>query len=403
MTERTAPISRSPDCLALSVFLVAVVGFVACSPPERVPELGEIRWVVPSAVLPPGLVPLASNNNVSIALHEERLFMGWRTSETHFASEGSRIHLVSSADLGTSWDLESTWELGADVREPLLYVVAGQLFFQFFEAGTDPLAFEPLQIWRSEYLGTGSWSELEARGEEGEVPWEVVVREGVAWMTSYVGEHYDLTAGTEAIELRFSRSEDGRNWSGDTVYVGGASEAAFQWDDQGALWAILRNEDGDSSGFGSLLCTAPPGDSMAWECPDESNPERYDSPRMFTHGGEVWLLARRDVDGPYDQGREDLTFQEQRLRYLLDYSARPKRTALYRVDRELLRVEHVFDLPSAGDTAFPSVVKLGPHRFLVANYSSPVEDPDRTWLQGQLSGEGTGIYLVELSFEPTEP
>jgi hypothetical protein len=48
-------------------------------------------------------------------------------------------------------------------------------------------------------------------------------------------------------------------------------------------------------------------------------------------------------------------------------------------------------------------VQLGPHRFLVANYSSPVEDPDRTWLQGQLSGEGTGIYLVELSFEPTEP
>jgi len=389
------------DRLRPALFLVGVVLLVGCGAAEREPVLGEVRWVVPSRGLPSGLVPLDSNNNVSIALHEERLFMGWRTSETHFASEGSRIHLVSSDNLGTTWDLEATWEVGADVREPLLYSVAGQLFFQFFEAGTDPLAFEPLQIWRSEYLEAGSWSELEARGEEGEVPWEVVVHDGVAWMTSYVGEHYDLTAGTEAVELRFARSEDGRSWSGETVYVGGASEAAFQWDDHGALWAVLRNEDGDTSGFGSLLCTAPPGESMAWDCPAQSDPERYDSPRMFTHGGEVWLLARRDIGGPYDQGREDLTFEEQRLRYLLDYSARPKRTALYRINRELVRVEHVFDLPSAGDTAFPSVVQLEPNRFLIANYSSPLEDPDRTWLQGQLSSEGTGIYLVELNFEAT--
>lgn len=403
MTDCTAQNAGPREGIVLGVLLLTLLAAAGCTSTERAPELGEIRWVVPSPGLPPGLVPLASNNNVSIALHQERLFMGWRTSETHFASEGSRIHLVSSGDLGSTWELEATWELGADAREPLLYEVAGQLFFQFFEAGTDPLAFEPLQIWRSELLASGSWSELEARGEEGEVPWEVVVREGVAWMTSYVGEHYDLTAGTESVELRFSRSEDGRSWSGETVYVGGASEAAFEWDDEGALWAVLRNEDGDSSGFGSLLCTAPPGDSMAWDCPAESDPERYDSPRMFTHGGDVWLLARRDIGGPYDQGREDLTFEEQRLRYLLDYSARPKRTALYRIDRELARVEHAFDLPSSGDTAFPSVVQLEPHRFLIANYSSPVEDPDRTWLQGQVSEEGTGIYLVELNFEPVEP
>ena len=70
------------------------------------------------------------------------------------------------------------------------------------------------------------------------------------------------------------------------------------------------------------------------------------------------------------------------------------------VDREARRVVHIEDLPSAGDTAFPSVVRTGDHTYLIANYTSPIDDPDRTWLQGQASPDGTQIYLIELRFEP---
>ena len=378
--------------------LLLVLGCCLACRPALTPELSAARWVVPSVALPSEIVPQASNNNVSIYLHDGLLYMGFRSSETHFASEDSRIHLVSSDDLGVTWDFEGTWALGADAREPLLYAVGDQLFFQFFEAGTDPLAFEPRQIWRTEYRGPGDWTEPVSWGEETEVPWEVVVRDEGAWMTSYAGGHYDLTGGEEEVELRLNFSTDGRAWEATSVYLGGASEAAFQWDDDDRLWAVLRNEDGDSTGFGSLLCSTPPGEPTDWSCPSTSDPERYDSPRMFQQGGELWLLARRDVGGPYDQGREDLTFEEQRVRYLLDYSARAKRTALYRIDRDASEVVHVVDLPSAGDTAFPSVVKLGADRFLVANYSSPTSDPDRTWLEGQLAADGTGIYLLEIDF-----
>ena len=379
--------------------LALATSFVACAP-ALTPQLGEPRWVVPSSSLPVEVLPQASNNNVSIVLHEDRLFMGFRSSETHFASGSSRIHLISSPDLGESWDFEGTWALGADAREPLLYVVDGQLFFQFFEAGTDPLAFEPLQIWRTEYEGPGQWSDPTSWGEETEVPWEVIVRDEGAWMSSYAGGHYDLEGGEEEVELRMNFSSDGRSWSPTAVYQGGASEAAFHWDSEDRLWAVLRNEDGDSTGFGSLLCSTPPGEPTNWSCPSVSDPERYDSPRMFQQGGELWLLARRDIGGPYDQGREDLTFEEQRVRYLLDYSARPKRTALYRIDREASEVVHVIDLPSAGDTAFPSIVKLEANRFLVANYSSTLAEPDRTWFEAQLASDGTGIYLIELEFTP---
>ncbi len=372
---------------------------LGCTPPQWTPVLGEPRWVVPSTGIPLETAPLAANNNVSIALHDGLLFMAWRSAPSHFASADSRMYMAASADLGHNWSYEATWALGADVREPLLYVVNGTLHFQMFEAGTNPLAFEPLHTWRTRRDQAGQWQDLESWGEQGQVPWEVIVREDGAWLSSYLGEHYDLDAGPEALDVRLSQSTDGLNWEAVTVYTGGASEAAFQFDSEGALWAVLRNEDGDDSGFGSLLCTAPPGEATRWTCPTESSPERYDSPRMFLHEDEIWLLARRDIGGPYDQGRTDLSFENQRRTYLLDYSSRPKRTALYRIDRDNHEVVHVQDLPSAGDTAFPSVVQLDEHRFLVANYSSPFEDPDRTWLAGQVSDDGTGIYLIELNFE----
>jgi hypothetical protein len=37
---------------------------------------------------------------------------------------------------------------------------------------------------------------------------------------------------------------------------------------------------------------------------------------------------------------------------------------------------------------------------LIANYSSPLDDPDIGWLSAQVSDKGTGIYLMTLDFEP---
>ncbi len=67
---------------------------------------------------------------------------------------------------------------------------------------------------------------------------------------------------------------------------------------------------------------------------------------------------------------------------------------------EARAVEWLLDLPSAGDTAFPSVARAGAHRFLIANYSSPLEDPQRTWISGQLAEDGTQVSLFRLDFLP---
>ena len=367
-----------------------------------VAELGEPRFAIPYARLPAEVRPKAANNNVDINLHDDRLFIAWRTAKTHYADADVMMYVMSSDNGGQWWSFETSVALQSDVREPRLLSIGGRLFLYFFEAGDNPIRFEPKAMWRTEYLAAGRWTEPETVLAPGEVPWDVKVRGGVAYMTSYIGDTF-YTSGESRIDIYMKRSEDGENWApvdagAPVSYSGGASEAAFERAADGRWWVVLRNEQGDQTGFGSHLCWASHGTPGRWNCPARADPERYDSPEMFRHGDDLYLLARRDIGGPYDAGREDLDFPSRRRRYQLDYWDRPKRTALYRINTELERVEFVADLPSAGDTAFPSVRRTGAHTFLVANYTSPLDEPDISWVEGQAGG--TQIYLLTLRFVP---
>jgi hypothetical protein len=367
---------------------------------EYAAEISDFRQVVPSAGLPAAIRPLPSNNNVGIAFHDGRLFMAWRSGKTHFAGKKTRLYVASSGDLGRSWDFEHELRLGTDAREPLLFSLGGRLHFYFFEAGTKPTKFEPRFMWRLERLGPGHWTEPEKVGEPGEIPWDIKVRGGRAWMTSYKGSHYSLKRAW--IDVRFQSSADGARWEDTkTVYRGGVSEAGFEFDSDGGLVAVLRNEDGDDTGFGSLVARAPAGDPWAWSTPARSDPERYDSPKMFRHGKDLYLVARRDHGGPFDYGWDWLPFSWRRLFYLFEYSLRPKGTALYKVEGP--RVRRLLDLPGSGDTAFPSIARLDAHSFLVANYSSPLDKPWPNWFSGQVSRRGTQLHFLKITFAPRAP
>ncbi len=350
--------------------------------------VSEPRWVVPSDILPPDVEPMASNNNVDIIYHGDRLFLAWRSAPTHFASDQTQMIVMSSLDEGLSWDLEQTFALGSDVREPRFLSFEDQLHFLFFQGGVDPLAFEPQAIWRTHRQALGEWADLAKISDGSEVPWDLKVRNGRAYMTSYVGTHYQENP---LIDVLFKESTDGLNWTHvgnqESVYTGGVSEVAFEFAADGSLWAVTRNEDGDATGYGSHVCFAAADALGSWDCGSESDPDRYDSPEMFRHGDDVYLLARRDVGGSFGPDGN-----------LIAYSLRPKRTALYQLDLENRSVVHLMDLPGTGDTAFPSVQRRGPHSFLVANYTSDLAKPDITWVEGQIADEGTAIYLIQLDF-----
>ena len=76
-------------------------------------------------------------------------------------------------------------------------------------------------------------------------------------------------------------------------------------------------------------------------------------------------------------------------------------TGLWKLNQDEGKLDFVMELPGCGDTAFASWVRLSEHKFLVANYTSPISRcEDWSWLQGQISPLGTGIYFVVLDFTP---
>ncbi len=359
------------------------------------PVAGEPRFVVPADNLPLEVQCQAANNNVDIIFHQGRLFLAWRSAPNHFASAEVQMWVVSSPDNGATWDFEALVDLDTDVREPRFLSIGGELQLMFFEAGTDPLKFEPRALRRSFRRGPGEWSGAEEWQLPGEdrpvVPWDVKVRRGQAWLTGYAGEHYSGEGG--GLDVLYYRSADGRCWQpvqrAAPVYHGGISEVAFEFAADGTLWAVGRNEDGDATGFGSQLFWAENGGQESWRHLVSSDPERYDSPELFRHGQDIYLAGRRDVGGPFGADGD-----------LAAYSLRPKRSALYRIDTRNYSIQHLFDVPGVGDTSFFAARRTGRHTFLLANYTSPLDEPDVSWLTGQTSARGTQIYLMEIELVP---
>jgi hypothetical protein len=373
---------------------------LACTAPDAdsaspLPVLGEQIQVTPGHGMPAEAASMPSNNNLDVVRHEGRVFYAFRTAPDHFASSETRLHVVSSEDQD-SWDYETSFYMETDLREPRFLSWEGRLFLYFAVLGTDALAFEPQGTMVSVYED-GTWSDPEWLFQDSLIPWRTRVMNGDPTLIGYTGgdEIYDQD-GMPAIEVKWMTSTDGLDWTGPTVWTGGGSETDFAFRDDGSLVAVIRNEAGDAEGFGSLVCSAPSDALTDWTCAHD--PKKYDSPLVFEHGGEVWLIGRRNLTdtGDFDLGRDDLGHEEAFLNYSVDYWQNPKRCSLWRVDGDALSVEFVLDLPSRGDTCFASILEVDDKTLEVYNYSSDPSGPDLSWLEGQ-KGE-TNIYRQRLTF-----
>ena len=143
-------------------------------------------WMVPSSSVPSKIEPMASNNNVEIHLFEGKMYFAWRSAPTHFASDETKMWIVSSANDGQTWDFELELDFGTDLREPRFVSHGGQLHFSFFEAGDNPAAFEPERLWQLWKTADG-WSDPEPFLNEESVMWDIKERYGKLYMTTYDG------------------------------------------------------------------------------------------------------------------------------------------------------------------------------------------------------------------------
>ena len=316
------------------------------------------------------------------------------------------MHVVSSKDMGKTWKAEFTIKIEKDMREPYFLTINGTLHFYYFEAGTNPIAFEPSYLQRKEYLGPDlGWTSAESWGQESEVAWQYGVRNDWAYTISYSGDHYSVTELGQ-LSLHLNRSIDGLNWEPVGVSPfskGGISEVGWAFDNDGIMWGIGRNEDGDETGWGSRIFFF---DLENMEAPQwteaRSDPHIYESPRMFNHEGEIYLVARTDPEGPF-MSNLDWSTPLEHTYDLVAYSFRPHGTALWKLDRTEAKLIKLLDLPGCGDTAFPSIVQISDHIFIIVNYSSPLteECANYSWVYGQVAPEGTMIYALQLEFLST--
>jgi hypothetical protein len=210
---------------------------------------------------------------------------------------------------------------------------------------------------------------------------------------------YNMSKPRLRVELWKSR--DGRSWepfdpAHPAVYEGGGSEADCVLRDDGTLYGVIRNEAGDATGWGAKTCRAGAGKLAHWEC--RSDRRKYDSPFMFWHDGEAYLVARRNLNG---SGEYDLRrgpgWLLRTVWNQVNYSLTPKRTALWRYVQGEDRFAYLMDLPSRGDCCFPAVIDgANDQERIVYDYSCGLDGPDLAWLRGQ-RGE-TFIYRHTLRF-----
>lgn len=391
-------------------FLLLIVLAVGCAEPTTdddttvTPATASIegtRQIVPSDGLPNDLDIQTANNNLDVVQHDGRVWLAWRTAPSHFASDQAEMHVVSSEDEVT-WRWEGTFSLGRDLREPQLVPADDGLWLYMAKLGTNTLDFEPGGVVRAKYIAAGDWTEPADFGPEGFIAWRVKQMDGLWWMFGYVGGESVYDPEGDPIELHVYTSEDGTDWEGafgdPVVLEGGGSESDAVFLDDGTMVAVVRNEKGDDDGFGSKICTGPPESPGVWTC--ASDDKKYDSPMMFSVGGQPFLVGRRNVTetGAYDVADPEAAFGARYLENQGAYWQEPKRCALWAVDAETRSTRFLADLPSKGDTCFPEGFELVRTRigatWAFYNYSSDPQGPERSWIEGQTAP--TQIYRTEV-------
>ncbi len=358
---------------------------------------------------PANIATQPSNNNLDVVSFGGRTFLAWRTAPTHFASSDTKILIASEGPDG--WRSEGEFSLGTDLREPRFMAMGDRLFLYFAMLGTDPTAFQPQGTMVTEYVGQGTWGTPTKLALGDFIPWRARGNANGGVIVGYDGGENIYDFNGQPIEIRYLTTTDGVTmtplWPATPVALsGGSSETDFATLDDGTVVSVSRNEAGDDEhGFGSVICRAEASAPGSFHC--NTDKRKFDSPLVFQNGDDIYLVARRNMtpSGDYDLGLGLLPLEAQATTYEVAYSSTPKRCSIWKVDPDALTVTWLQDLPSRGDTCFPSMI-MGDHKVTLYNYTSPLADAldcpswpntcaDPSWIEGQLFP--TEIYRIDVA------
>ena len=386
-------------CAALVVVTLLVSAGVARA--EKPVQSAPVT-VVPSAGLPPQVAVDRSNANLSVTRFKGRVFMVFRTAKWQIADDNARMYVVSSRDQ-VHWRFEGVFNFNRDIREPRLLVYRKRLLLYMALLGSNAAAFEPGGTVVTRWLGPKRWTKPQHILQPDFIPWHIRVHRGRAYMLGYTGGGGTFTPNPPPKYVYWLTSRDGYRWRGvnpqqPIVYTGQCGETSFAFRSDGSIVTACQTEEVDSLGWGAKVCTAPANATWQWTCRGDTR--RLDSPFVFVDRGHAYVIARRQVafDGEYDYLHTNLPDTDaQFAMYDGEYAATTKRCALWSIDLRTRSFTPLEDVPGVGDTCYPSVIRLRPHRYLVYNYTSPLDGSDPPWGTALTVGD-TLIYRQTIAF-----
>ena len=327
------------------------------------------------SLMPSNVILQKSNNNDDIILFKGRYYVGFRTAPSHFASKKTRMYVVSSVDFKT-WDFEYCLNTQSDLREPRFVEYHDSLYFYCFKGGTKWYSFEPEKLFVMSTAGNKKWTEPSGMGMDGFVPWRLKVRNDTILFSTYYGK--DLYNDKHKSDLRLYFSTNGREFKPlsiePQVSVKTAEEGEFDFDRAGTLFGVVRLE-----GYGALIVRAEKDSIDKWHC--VKTKYKYDEPLLFEHKDEIYLVSRRNLDGPCDRAKEGK--KSRRMHNLIRYSFTKKCTTLFKLNKNDLTLSHIMDFPSTGDCSFPAIQKVNETDYILMNYSSDITKRKKNWINGQ--------------------
>ena len=386
---------------ALSLALLVALAVPAAASAEA-PRVAPPVTVVPSAGLPPQVDVKRSNANLSVTRYGGRLYMVFRTAKWQIADQHAVLYVVSTTDQ-RHWRFEGSFTYGRDLREPRLLAWHGELYLYFALLGGNPAAFQPGGTMATREISSGSWTKPRQILHDDFIPWAVKTHDGVPYMLGYTGGGGTYSVKPPAKKVYWLTTEDGFHWHAvdpdrPVVYTGQCGETDFAFRGDGSLVTACQTEEEDRLGWGAKVCTAPVRDTADWTCRGDTR--RLDSPFVFTQGGRVYVIARRqpNFNGQYDLGYDYLPNRDAKFAaYDGAYASTTKRCSLWRIDPHTRDFGVVTDVPGTGDTCYPSLIDEGGGRYVLYNYTSPLNGPDQPWGTALLAGR-TQIYRTTLIF-----
>ena len=330
------------------------------------------------------------NENTDLTRWKGAIYFVHRTAGSQVLGPNSSLRVYRSKDQGETFQLQAIIPAppDRDIRDPAFYTVGNRLYikaitrlpgFSLRDTGVDSISVE------THSTDARSWSPLRAIGPVGWGFWRVVEHHGAYYSAAY--EDGDL-------RVVLYRSTDGETWTAGPEIYGVSADTPLETElifnhPGNRMLALVRMDGtnfellGNQGRLRTKVCWAEkPYD--AFVCPQELNGVRLDGPVAFHWHRRLFVIARKHIPGP-------------------DFR---KRTALYEITGNLnggpIGIVERGELPSAGDTSYAGVARIGGSRFLTTWYSSPpAEDP--SWIEGVFGPTDIWKATLNLSHLPTTP